>query len=144
MASRLELAAAYERTLYRVVIDGTRYELRVGSDSPAFAAWLAAQGASRWAWLTSVNPRSRRLDDEANRRRLVALAGRLERAGARFWPGVAVDPEGVWPDEPSFLALDLSPARAAGLAREFAQHAYLAGAASGRGELVWVAEEPPG
>jgi len=144
VTSRRELAEAYARTIYRVAIDGARFELRVGTGEPPFAAWLAAQGASRWAWLTSVNPRSRRLDGAENRRRHAALAARLERAGARFWPGVAVDPDGVWPDEPSFLLLDLSRERVAALAREFAQHAFLAGAEDGRVELVWVAGEAAG
>jgi hypothetical protein len=144
VTSRRELAEAYARTIYRVAIDDARFELRVGAGAPPFAAWLAAQGASRWAWLTSVNPRSRQLDAAENRRRLAALAERLERAGARFWRGVAVDPDGGWPDEPSFLVLDLSAERVAALAREFAQHAFLAGAEDGRAELVWVAGEPEG
>jgi hypothetical protein len=141
VTSRSELAQAYARTIYRVAIDGARFELRIGAAAPPFAAWLTAQGVSRWAWLTSVNPRSRRLAAAENRRRLAALAERLERAGARFWPGVAVDPDGEWPDEPSFLVLHLPPGRVAALAREFAQHAFLAGEEDGRAELVWIAGE---
>jgi hypothetical protein len=139
--SRRELAEAYARTIYRVAIDSAIFELRVGEATPPFAVWLAAQGASRWAWLTSVNPRSRRLDVEENRRLLAALAERLEQAGARYWRGIAVDPDGAWPDEPSFLVLDLPSERVAALAREFAQHAFLAGTEDGRAELVWVGGE---
>ena len=141
MSSRRDLAEAYARTIYRVAIDRARFELRVGAAMPPFAAWLAAQGVSRWAWLTSVNPRSRRLDVEENRHRLAALAERLDRAGARYWRGIAVDPGGAWPDEPSFLVLDLSPERVAALAREFAQNAFLAGGEDGRAELVWLGGE---
>jgi hypothetical protein len=144
VTSRRDLAAAYAQTLYRVTIDGAIFELRIGAEAPAFAAWLAARGARDWGWLTSVNPRSRRLAESENRRRLAALRRRLEAAGGRHWPGVAVDPAGRWPDEPSFLVLDLTAERLAALAARFGQHAFLAGAADGRAELCWVGEAPAG
>jgi hypothetical protein len=138
-AVRAELLAAYRRTIYRVLAPAGPVDLRVGEPAPALDALLAARGATRWGWLTSVNPRSTRLADEANRERLAALRTLLAERGIPFVDGVALDPEGVWPEEPSVLLLDPPAGALAELARRFAQHAWLEGETDAPVRLVWPA-----
>ena len=89
--------------------------------------------------MTAVNPGSRRLSEAENELRLERLEGRLLALGHRFVPGVALDPDGTWPAEPSFLVLEVDEAVLSGVAGEFGQAAFVAGETGGPARLVWVA-----
>ena len=131
------LDAAYRRTLYRVDDPTGGFALRIGELHPELDARLAAAGRRSWAWLTAVNPGSRRLADAENLRRLDDLERRILAAGLSPIPGRAVArPAGSFPDEPSFLVLGASRRQASGWGRAFEQAAILAGRRGGRVELV--------
>lgn len=134
-----DLLGAYRRAIYRALLPEGAIDLRVGETSAALDRALAARGATRWAWLTAVNPRSRRLTDAENARRLAALDAELARHGWQAFPGLALDPTNDWPAESSRLVLEADPAAIAALARRFDQHAWLTGAVDGPATLHGVA-----
>lgn len=142
MSPQPALEAAYRAARYLVHGEGGAIELAVGVRSAALERLLAAAGARRWAWLTAVNPASRRLGAEENRARLARLDAELAAAGRRALPGAAVDPAGAWPEEESRLVLDLDVEAARALAGRFGQLAFLAGEAGGAVRLEWTDPEP--
>lgn len=131
------LAQAYRKTLYRVHLEGREVVLRVGVEAPELDAELARRGELTWAWLTAVNPRSERFGEPANLRRLAELDVALAAAGWRAVPGVAVDPDGRWPDEPSRLVFGAPSGAVEALAERFGQNAFLAGRRGEPVELHW-------
>ena len=136
---RDELDEAYRRAIYRVHLPAGDLDVRVGEPAPELDRFLASLGATSWAWLTAFNPGSVRLPEAENRRRLARLRAELERPGWTVLDGVALDPDGLWPDEPSFLVAGATLAAARGLAAAHAQNAFLAGVVGGPVELVGVA-----
>jgi hypothetical protein len=138
---RDDLLAAYRRAIYRAHLPEGDLDLRVGERSPALDRALRARGAARWLWLTAVNPGSRRLGAAENAARLRELEAAIRAAGWPVWLGTALDPDGAWPPEPSFLVLDPDFERALALARGAGQLAVLAGASGAEVGLVVVAGE---
>ncbi len=136
------LLAAYRRTIYRVHLPEGDVDLRVGELSPTLDAALEARGVTRWAWLTAVNPRSEVLSDAENRRRLHDLAAALANESLTHLPGVAIDPDGAWPDEASFFVLEPDAERLRALADRFEQNAYLAGERGEAARLVLLVGDP--
>jgi hypothetical protein len=136
---RADLAALYRRARYRVAAPAGDFELRVGAPSPALDALLARHGTTSWAFLTAVNPGSRPLPEHVNQERLAALERRLAAGGWPRYAGAGIDPEGSFPDEPSFLVLGAPRALLLALAAEFGQAAILAGRAGGAPELIFLA-----
>lgn len=136
------LAAAYRAARYRVDAPGGELVLRVGRRSRRLDALLAALGARRFAWLTAVNPGSRRLSERDNARRLAHLDAEIARRGWRALPGASRDPQGHWPDEPSRLLLDVDAETARALARQLGQNALLVGSCGEPVRLLWVAAPP--
>lgn len=140
--SDARLAAAYRAARYRVDAPGRELVLRVGRRSRRLDALLAARGAERFAWLTAVNPGSRRLGERENARRLARLDAEIARRGWRALPGTSLDPRGLWPDEPSRLVLDVDAETARELARQFGQNALLVGSCGEPVRLLRVAAPP--
>lgn len=131
-----DLIAAYLRTIYRLPLASGAIDLKIGEPSPALDHLLDARGATRWAWLTAVNPGSRVLEEAENRARLERLRDELAGLGWAFFEAVAVEPDGDWPDEPSFLVLDPDAERMRALAKEHGQNACLAGERGGAPQLI--------
>ncbi len=100
-APAADLVAAYRRAIYRVERPEGAIDLRVGRRSARLESWLRGLRVRRWGFVTAVNPGSRRLSDAENELRLGRLEGRLLALGHRLVPGVGLDPDGAWPDEPS-------------------------------------------
>jgi hypothetical protein len=121
------LLAAYRRAIYRVHLPAGDLDLRAGECSPELDRRLAARGERRWAWLTAVNPRSERLPEAENRRRQEELGTALAARGWTVLDGTAIDPDGSWPDEPSFFVLGILPDAARELALGAGQLAFLTG-----------------
>lgn len=134
-----DLAAAYRRAVYRVETPDGAIDLRVGRRSVRLERWLEGLGASRWGFVSAVNPASRQLSEAENAERTGRLERRLAALGYRSFPGVGLDPEGSWPEEPSFLVLAVGISDLAGLAAEFGQAAFLAGETGRPARLVWLA-----
>lgn len=121
------LRALYERAVYRVDAPEGSFALRVGAPSSELDRLLRAHGARTFAFLTAANPRSRPLPEELNQERNAHLLARLTAAGRRFFAGVGGSAAGDWPDEASWLVLDLPEPEAVELARAFEQSALLLG-----------------
>jgi Protein of unknown function (DUF3293) len=139
VAATAGLAAAYRRAIYRVERPEGAIDLRIGRRSARLERWLRGMAVGRWGFVTAVNPGSRRLPDLENERRLGRLGERLRALGHRLVPGVGLDPDGAWPDEPSFLVLEAEEAALSEVAGEFGQAAFVAGETDGPARLVWVA-----
>ena len=116
---------AYREALYRVRAP-VPFTLRVDAPCPALAALHAAHGVAASAFLTACNPLGRQLGDAANARRQAALADALAVRRLALVDGVGEDPSGLWPGEPSLLALGLDAAAARALGERFEQNAILA------------------
>jgi hypothetical protein len=138
-----DLLAAYLRTLYRLPLPDGAIDLKVGEPSPALDRLLDQRHATRWAWLTAVHPGSEILSDAENRVRLDRLAGELVRLDWPFLEGVAVEPDGDWPDEASFLVFDPDTEHLRRLAREHGQNAFLAGERGSAPQLILLTGTAP-
>lgn len=138
--SRARLAQAYRQTDYRVNLGGHTIALRVGDPWAALARSREAGDAPCFAYLTAVNPASRRLGAAENEQRLAALHDQLVASGYLPRPGVAVADDGKWPDERGWLAFGMPREAARALARIHGQNAFLFGTRDGQVELVWADE----
>ncbi len=97
---------------------------------------LHQHASTEWAFVTACKPRSQRLSDDENRQRQVRLKATLDALGLATYPGVAVDPRGEWPPEPSFLVIGIDHPTAISLAQQFEQNAIVAGRSGEPAELV--------
>jgi len=133
-----ELETAYRRALYRVDDAGRVIELRIGTVNSAGAELLQRHGVTGAALVTACNPGSRPTPAAQNGRAQRALEDAVAAAGHRWLPAAGLDPDGVWPVEPSLLILGIDRHRAAELARRFGQAALLWLGADGAPELDWT------
>ncbi|MEY2742897.1 MAG: cystathionine gamma-synthase [Planctomycetota bacterium] len=129
------LRHAYVAARY-VVETSEPITLKVGCVSEGLDAQLSRDGATRWAWLTAVNPGSVVLDAAENRDRLERLDAALREAGWRSYPGWSSDPEGRLAPEPSRLVVGMSASEARTLASTFGQTAILVGEVGGPVRLL--------
>jgi Protein of unknown function (DUF3293) len=135
---RRQLEAAYRATDYVVELPAGRCSLRVGRHCPELAALCRQHGLYDAAYLTASNPASLPQPAAVNAAANAALQQLLETGGKPWYSGHAIDPEGKWPAEDSFLVLGLPSVAAAALGRRFGQHAILIAAASAIPELLWL------
>lgn len=117
-----ELAAAYARAEYAVLLEGDTMPLRVGEVASDLEAYWPAP---RYVFISAWNPASEPRADQVNHDADLALVAQLDALGARRLPGFAQDSEGLW-REPGWLVGGLSQPVADLLAREFGQAAVLA------------------
>ncbi len=129
----LALDAAYRATEYRVFTDPPLV-LHVDHREPRLSALMAGGGA----WLTACNPGSRQLLEAENACRMAALRDELRIAYLTFIKGVAIDLEGLWPDEPSLLVPGIDTGRACALARKHGQNALLLISIDATPRLHWL------
>jgi hypothetical protein len=131
-APELGVWRAYIRAEYWVGHPGNRLLLQVGKPAEGLTR-LVPEGLATfgpetpWAYLTAWNPVSEIQMEFANRHKQEELEMFLRGAGHTVLPGVARDPDGVWPDEESILAFGLGWENALLLGRRFGQAAILAG-----------------
>lgn len=116
------LLALYRRTHYEVTLpDGDAATLRIGAPPPpSVAGWIGADAFA--VCVTACNPRSRRLPDADNERRMAELRALLQREGARRLEGAGSVPGEPW-REPGLLVAGIALARIDALARAFRQNA---------------------
>lgn len=132
------LLKAYLGTIYRIDTKPPT-DLHIGQTS-ALPAGLAAVQAGG-VFLTACNPHSRKLRPAANARRMRALRRILAIMGQPCLTGRAIDPAGLWPDEPSLWVAGLDRARGGLLARRFGQNAFVWCDAAGTAHLHWAARQ---
>ncbi|MCU0705901.1 MAG: DUF3293 domain-containing protein [Fimbriiglobus sp.] len=139
MAPDAQLDAAYRATHYRVHTEPP-FVLQVGQGSAELDALLDRHGETTWAFITGCNPHSVQLSVQENAERWYKLRAVLRAilGGGVLYPGEGVDPAGVWPGEPSLLAVGMGRDAAKSVGREFEQNAILVGEKGGPAELVWL------
>ncbi|HSM15162.1 MAG TPA: DUF3293 domain-containing protein [Thermoanaerobaculia bacterium] len=134
---------AYRRAIYRVDAPEGSFDLAIGQRSDRLEALLAARGAGCWGFLTAVHPGSVRLPEEQNRERTARLRARIEASGREWLPGRGLDPDGEWPEEPSFLVLGADEEEIAALGLELGQAAVVVGLAAEPARLRVLATQEP-
>lgn len=107
-----------------VTVGGEETAVAAGPVPAALAAHARTRGARLWALLTAANPHSLALAPESNRQRHRELVRALTQAGIRFETAVT-EARGVRSE--AVIVWNVAPARAVGLARDFAQSAILYG-----------------
>jgi hypothetical protein len=138
------LAQAYHQAIYRIETDPP-VDLRIGQSTRGLPGVVRAGLPPDGVFLTACNPRSRRLRPAANARRLRALQRAVRALGHPWLPGRGIDPQGLWPDEPSLWIPGLPLAEGCRLARRFGQHALVWCDALGMAHLIWTPSTlPPG
>lgn len=121
MALSPELLAAYRQAEY-VVLE-PKIVIRIGEPNRVLDELIAAAGSA--AFITAANPGSEGRSHEENRGLVSLLREALQAAGRSYLEGEGRDPKGAWPAEPSLLVLGMPRAEATGLARRFAQNAFV-------------------
>ncbi|WP_146030673.1 DUF3293 domain-containing protein [Castellaniella caeni] len=130
-------AQAYTQAIYR--IDGPPpVLLRIGQVSAALAQLHQHHGCASSVFITACNPRSRRLRPAANQRRLRALRRALDVLGRAYLPACGLDPQHLWPDEPSLWVPGLPLRQGLQLARRFGQNAIVWCRDPQPARLVWT------
>jgi len=134
-----EHEAAYRASAYRVFVLGRdRFTIRCDEPSDELDRLLDETRTTPWAFLTACNPRSQLLDDDTNDARMVQLEAAVRSHGFDCHCGESEADDGSWPAEPSLLVLGIDEAHALAIAREFEQHAILAGSRGQPARLVWT------
>ena len=133
---RRELESAFRRTRYRVCAPDGEVVLRVDVAEPAMAGLMRTNHVREAALLTAFNPHGRRQPPFRNRQAQRALRAELLQSGLEILEGRNEDPRGLWPAEPTLLALGLSSPRAHDMAQRYGQVAFLWLDASGTPRLI--------
>jgi hypothetical protein len=118
------LIESYLNTEYRALGD-LPITLRAGVANPDLGAVLKSFKAENCVFITACNPRSHLFHTHDNEHRQVVLETEISSLGLKYLPGIAVDPFGAWPDEPSFLVFGLALKSAKALAARHEQNAVL-------------------
>ena len=116
-----ELALAYVRAEYAVVLDGDALRLHVREQARDLEAYWPAR---RYGFITAWNPGSVPHSDAANETANATLVARLDAIGARRLPAHAFDKNGQW-REAGWLVGDVEESLLDLLGREFGQAAVL-------------------
>lgn len=141
MPTRTELEAAYRATTYRVFLPGGAMDLRIGTASPALAAWLADNEVEDWAILTAFNPGSQPLAAAANLERQSALEVALLEEDFEPFAGENVADDAGWPAEETCFVPGMEADEAMAVAAGFGQNAIVCGGADGLPRLLWIERE---
>ena len=137
MDNNSDLDELYRLAEY-VIDDGPiRFKMYVGEQCAELDRLLADFGCLSWAFLSAHNPRSTELPAHENDARHARLTTILNDRGERFFAGYGHARDGSWTPETSVLIVGIDRADAIELARQFEQHAILAGYSGSAPELLW-------
>lgn len=117
---------AYQQALYEVHA-AVPFVLTIGVRNTMLAGLFQQHAVASAAFITAYNPFGELLSEELNRAAQSQLLSHLSKHGLITLPGIGKDPSGIWPGEPSCLALGISSADACELGSQFNQNA-----------IVWV------
>jgi hypothetical protein len=134
-----DLLAAYRAAHYKVSGTAKPFVLHVGHRSDELALVHLANGAICSAFITAWNPRSVVRSEADNLASQERLEAELAAIGATLMAGIGEDPAGVWPGEPSVLAVGISRSEAERAGRKFGQRAIVWSGESAIPELIDLA-----
>lgn len=119
------LMAAYRATGFRVADPPYAFVLRVGQISDDLQDIFSTHGVRSAAFLTAYNPRSAPTASHLNEKAQAQLLSLLSASGVPFLSGAGESDDGLWPAEPSVLALGLTRQEAETLGLLFEQNAIV-------------------
>jgi len=119
------LLRAYHATGYCWQTDSGWLCVRLGRLQPQADAWMRRAGVTSLGIISGGNPRSRRLNPAANRRREAALVFWLRARGLPFLPAEGRPLQPGWKTEPAVAVPDIHRDRLRWLARRWQQNAVV-------------------
>lgn len=119
------LLAAYRATCYRVFIQTSTLDLRIGELNSALDVILTQHQAVNAIWMTAYNPFSTPTPEPVNQAALMQLHAALSLQKLPIFPSRALADLGNWPDEAGYLVIGLTETRARYLLAPYRQHAIL-------------------
>lgn len=119
-----DLDVAYRAARYHVQHEPA-FDLVIDRFSPDLERLHAARGVTCSALITACNPKSELVDPHTNEQRMALLHALVLKGAHDSIAGVAVDPSGLWPDEPHLLIPGIALRQALALGRDVQQHAIV-------------------
>ncbi len=135
------LEASYLQAEYIVFADDGDLTFRIGEASEGLDRILRQNRVHSACFITAANPGSILQSDQVNADAHENLIADITSMGYGWIPGVARDPQGVWPDEISILVLGASREYALAIAGRFGQFAIVWIHQDGLPGLLWVAPQ---
>jgi len=120
-----ELIDEYRATEYRIGDGPERFTLRIGCRSDALAGLFRETNRPYALFITAYNPFSETQSEEENQLANESLLKELLRLVGSVTAGIGINPAGVWPGEPGFLALGMDGEAARALGTEYRQNAVV-------------------
>jgi hypothetical protein len=133
---------AYRQTDFAVIHDGVEITVQIDNTSAALDRLLAELDAASGIFITAWNPYSLAQSAEVNAAANARMAALFERRGIRAPPHVGRSRASDWSEE-GFFAIDLDPADALAIAREFRQHAVVFAASGQTAVLLLTGLDAP-
>lgn len=130
-----EIIQAFRETEYRVHCVPP-FALRVGILSTELASTHKRYRVDCSAYITAVNPLSKKLDDACNAERHTALRKELKRSSLNFIEGVGRHPSNQWPGEASYLVFGLTLEAAKSLGARLEQNGIVWAGADAVPQLI--------
>jgi hypothetical protein len=128
------LEVAYRATEYAC----GRFVVQIGRRHPDFNDFLAREGFSTYAFITSSNPRSKVLSKADNLARGRKFQLRLKELALDFMPAAAHDPTGKWQVEKGVFLFNVDTEVVLKLAAAWEQNAVVVGVRGGAPGLLWA------
>lgn len=135
-----DLETAYRATTYLIRPTSGKLPLRIGESSPELEKLLIKSQCERWAFISAVNPESKRLSEAANAKRHRQLLALLSELKLSYYTGDGVPDTPNWPIEPGFFVCDIALEQALAIGKQFDQVAIVAGERGSAPQLHYCIE----
>ena len=124
-----QLIEAYRSAHYRL-LEPVELVLQIGEFNRTLGQLFKDRGVSSAVFITAWNPFSRVTEVIDNEKANQELKQALHDDQTCFFDGIGEDPMGLWPGEPSVLALGLSRKKAISIGKNYSQNA-----------IVWIGSD---
>jgi hypothetical protein len=115
-----------------------RFVLKIGRGHPDFSDFLAREGFSSYAFITSWNPRSKALSKADNLARGQKFQLSIKALALDFMAGAAHDSTGEWKMEEGIFLFNVDTEVVLELATTWEQNAVVVGVRGGAPKLLWA------
>jgi len=138
MSNHNELAAVFQKTTYKILLSNHAYlDFHFHQLNEDFNAWLTIQGIESWAFLTPCNPNSTQVPEIQNKNNLIKLEEKLKNLQMGYYSALHKADNQNWPDEPSFLLINVSLDSVQELSEEYHQSAFIYGQSGSEPEIIF-------
>jgi len=135
-----QLEAAYHATTYLIRPMSGKLVLRIGEPSPELEQLLIKSRCQCWAFISAVNPESKRLSEAANANRHRQLLALISELKLPYYTGDGVPDAPGWPIEPGFFIREIGLKKALEIGKQFKQVAIVAGESGSAPRLHYCVE----